>query len=376
MPCAAANSRCFFSSCNATSSNPSFTRSGVIASGRKVRWSRNIRMVPGSLTLASLPTSCSKKIAAIGVTYSWLKRMSVKTNPSSPGFTAPTPILPFAVDTLDALRDDKLYPRAHLRVRRLLARGALAPALAAHGGHEATALHGAAGNREFVAALEAEVREFAQRFVVVVADVRRGDFVGRDVVAQLVGWRPDGIMAGELRAHEAGILGQVKNPALQANICVAHARSIFLEPHVRNRVVAPASDFPKPAPPRELRRRGEPCLSGCLVDAQRFRRRSLSVRHGLARRRPRRVARARRAGDRLGRHRPGPLPAAIPVATAAATVRRDLHLSRRYGRQPRGAAVRNGVCDPRAGATGGPWRHARDEQGAGRAARAVPGRRT
>ena len=31
-------------------------------------------------------------MAAIGVTYSWLKRMSVTTKPSSPGLTAGTPI--------------------------------------------------------------------------------------------------------------------------------------------------------------------------------------------------------------------------------------------------------------------------------------------
>ncbi len=45
---------------------------------------------------SSLPTSSSKKIADIGVTYSWLKRMSVCTNPSSPGRTAGIPVLPDA----------------------------------------------------------------------------------------------------------------------------------------------------------------------------------------------------------------------------------------------------------------------------------------
>src|SRR5437763_17075432 len=53
-----------------------------------------MRIEPGSTTRSPSPTSCSKKIAAIGVTYSWLNRMSVTTHPSSPGCTAGTPILP------------------------------------------------------------------------------------------------------------------------------------------------------------------------------------------------------------------------------------------------------------------------------------------
>ena len=50
-------------------------------------------MVLASVTGSSLPRKCSKKIAAIGVTYSWLKRRSVRANPVSPGFTASTPTL-------------------------------------------------------------------------------------------------------------------------------------------------------------------------------------------------------------------------------------------------------------------------------------------
>ena len=40
-----------------------------------------------------------KKIADIGVTYSWLNRMSVCTNPWSPGLTAATPMSPAAAST-------------------------------------------------------------------------------------------------------------------------------------------------------------------------------------------------------------------------------------------------------------------------------------
>src|SRR5437016_224625 len=230
MPCAVANSRCFFSSCSATSSNPSFTRSGVIASGRNVRWSRNMRIEPGSLTLASFPTSCSKKIAAIGVTYSWLKRMLVSTNPSSPGFTPGTPIFPFAGSTTQW--------RARIFSPSVIRR------------YEAPALHRATRNRKLVAALESEVWEVAQRFVVVIADVGGSDFVGRDIVAQLVVPRPGRILSLELRTHEAWILREVQDSAFQSNICVAHVRSIFLDAHVRNRTTPASSNVPKSAPRR------------------------------------------------------------------------------------------------------------------------------
>ncbi len=55
--------------------------------------------VEGSVTRASAPTLCSKKIAAIGLTYSWLKRQSVFTKPLSPARTHGTPNSPFAAST-------------------------------------------------------------------------------------------------------------------------------------------------------------------------------------------------------------------------------------------------------------------------------------
>src|SRR5437773_99723 len=265
IPCFSANVRCFFSSCIATSSSPSLTRSGVIASGRNVRWSRNIRIEPGSLTFASLPTSCSKKIAAIGVTYSWLKRISVRTNPSSPGFTAGTPIFPFAGSTTQR--------RARI----------FSPSVMGRRGDEAAAFHGAARNRKLVATLEPQVREFAQGFVVVVTDVRRSDFVGGDVVAQLHLRRPHRVIPRQLRPHERGILRQIEDPAVQANVGVAHARSIFRDAHVRNRIAAAPSDVSEPAPHRQLGRGGQPRVSGRVVDPQRFGRRAIRLRHRPAR---------------------------------------------------------------------------------------------
>ncbi len=46
------------------------------------------------MTFASLPISALKSDSAIGVTYSWEKRTSVRAKNASPGFTADTPVLP------------------------------------------------------------------------------------------------------------------------------------------------------------------------------------------------------------------------------------------------------------------------------------------
>src|SRR6185437_7679243 len=59
-----------------------------------------------------------------------------------------------SIDALDVLRDHQLDPGAHLGVRRLFARRALAPALPAHRGDKAAALDRAAGDGELLAALE------------------------------------------------------------------------------------------------------------------------------------------------------------------------------------------------------------------------------
>jgi hypothetical protein len=58
---------------------------------RNARWSRKKTMLSGSLSPASSPAKSSQKVAAMGVTYSWLNRRSVRANPVSPGCTAATP---------------------------------------------------------------------------------------------------------------------------------------------------------------------------------------------------------------------------------------------------------------------------------------------
>ena len=70
--------------------------SSGITSERKVRWSRKAKTLSGSVTCASSPRARRKSESAIGVTYSWLKRTSVRTKSASPGATASTPRVPSA----------------------------------------------------------------------------------------------------------------------------------------------------------------------------------------------------------------------------------------------------------------------------------------
>jgi hypothetical protein len=91
-PLRRANSRCRSWRACAASSRPAFLRSSVITWSRKARWSRKNLMLSGSLRPASGPTKSSQKLDAIGVTYSWLNRRSVRTKPVSPAFTAGTPM--------------------------------------------------------------------------------------------------------------------------------------------------------------------------------------------------------------------------------------------------------------------------------------------
>src|SRR5439155_7112130 len=88
----------------------------------------------------------------------------------------------------------------------------LAPALAAHRGDEARALHRAAGDWKLVAAFQPQVGKVAQGLVVVVADVRGGDFVGGDVVAELGCGLPVDILPVELSAHQRRVLRQKQDP--------------------------------------------------------------------------------------------------------------------------------------------------------------------
>src|SRR2546429_9444697 len=77
---------------------------------------------------------------------------------------------------------------------------ALATPLAADRGDEAAALHRAPRDRELLAALQAQVGEVAEGFVVVVADIGGAELAGREVVAPLP---CGGAAPGLPRAHGA-----------------------------------------------------------------------------------------------------------------------------------------------------------------------------
>ena len=75
-----------------------------------------------------------------------------------------------------------------------------------------------------VAALQAGVGKFAQRLIKEKADVRRRDFVGGDVVAQLgIALRmlgvPGQVFACKLSLDEFGIFGQEQNASLRDGPC-------------------------------------------------------------------------------------------------------------------------------------------------------------
>src|SRR5712692_7048802 len=127
------------------------------------------------------------------------------------------------VNALDVLGDDDLYARAKLCVRRLLAAGALAPALAADRGHKPALFHIAALDGCFTATLQAGVGKLAQGFVEEKADVSRSDLISGDVVAQLgvIGGIlriPGQVLARQLTPDQFRVFGEEKNAPFQANL--------------------------------------------------------------------------------------------------------------------------------------------------------------
>ncbi len=124
------------------------------------------------------------------------------------------------VNALDVFRDDELDAGIHLRIGRRLAARTFAAPLAAHRRHESAAFHVHALDGCLVAALQSGVGELAQGLIEEEADVRRGDLVGRDVVAQLgialrVSGVPGKVFAGELALDELRVFGEEKDPPLQ-----------------------------------------------------------------------------------------------------------------------------------------------------------------
>ena len=127
------------------------------------------------------------------------------------------------VDALNILGDHHLNAGTHLRVRRLLAARSLAAPLPAHRAHKAAALHIATSNGRHAPALQPKIRNLAQRLVEIKAVMRRGDLVGRDVVAQLGIIRrilrvPRQIFARQLPFDQFGVFGEEKNASAQPHL--------------------------------------------------------------------------------------------------------------------------------------------------------------
>ena len=83
----------------ATSSRPGGFRSASKDCSRKVRWSRNARIRSGSRSGVPSGSAWARKLAAIGVTYSWENRQWAFTKMPSPGLTEGRPVRPEAAST-------------------------------------------------------------------------------------------------------------------------------------------------------------------------------------------------------------------------------------------------------------------------------------
>jgi hypothetical protein len=111
-------------------------------------------------------------------------------------------------------------PGHHLRVRALLARGALAAPLAGDGADEAALLHRPLLDGELTPRPQPQVGELAERLVEVVADVGRGDLVGGDLVPQLLPQlaRQLQILPVQLPADEVRVVHQEEGAAVEAHL--------------------------------------------------------------------------------------------------------------------------------------------------------------
>src|SRR5205807_10054415 len=112
---------------------------------------------------------------------------------------------------------------AQLRIRRLFAAGALASPLAAHGSHKAALLNVRALNGQIIAALEAGIRKLSQGLIEEEADVRRGDLVGRDVIAQFgillrITGVPRQILPGKLTPNQLRVFGEKEDTSRKPNL--------------------------------------------------------------------------------------------------------------------------------------------------------------
>lgn len=114
------------------------------------------------------------------------------------------------VDALEALGDDQPHTRRAFGDHAVLARAALAVALAGDDDRDACVAQRIAPDRQLVAGLEAGVRIAAQRGVEMHHHRQRRDLVGGDVVAQRARGVERHRTALELRSNERRVGAQEK----------------------------------------------------------------------------------------------------------------------------------------------------------------------
>ena len=120
-----------------------------------------------------------------------------------------------AVDALEALGDDEADAGEPLGRRAVLARRALAVALAGHRHREAAGADRIDADRPRAADAEAGVGIAAELVVVVGEDRDRRDLVGGDVVAQRAGFGARQPAPGELGADRLFVGREIEDPAGQ-----------------------------------------------------------------------------------------------------------------------------------------------------------------
>jgi hypothetical protein len=120
-----------------------------------------------------------------------------------------------AVDALEALGDDEADAGEPLGRGAVLARRALAVALAGHRHREAAGADGIDADRSRAIDAEARVRVAAELVVVVGEDRNRRDLVGRDVIAQCADFGARQPTSGELISDRRFAGREIEDPAGQ-----------------------------------------------------------------------------------------------------------------------------------------------------------------
>jgi hypothetical protein len=135
------------------------------------------------------------------------------------------------IDALEAFSDDQAHAGRALGDHAVLARAALAVALARHHHLEAAASHAVGLDGQRISGLESDVGKAAQRRIEMHHHRQRRDLVGGDVVAQRPRVVQQDALAGELCPHDRGFGAEVQRAGMETKRVHAHAPSPALSGH-------------------------------------------------------------------------------------------------------------------------------------------------